>query len=125
MGLKQRLRARSAGGRDTFLRSLISNAAAGSDLDHAPEKELCAIASPFLACGHSGWGVRRAKPAAHGSVSAPWPCSSAGRAHCREVFVWLRALEGLDAGKGAVLGDLVQFPSVPLMVGKLLSIPTL
>lgn len=39
--------------------------------------------------------------------------------------MWLRALEGTDAGKGAVLGDLVQFPSVPLTVGKLLSIPTL
>ena len=36
----------------------------------------------------------------------------------------LCALEGTDAGKGAVPGDLVQLPSMPLIVGKLLSIPT-
>lgn len=42
----------------------------------------------------------------------------------RGVFVWLHTLEGTDAGKGAVLRDLVQFPSVPLIIGKLLSIPT-
>lgn len=36
----------------------------------------------------------------------------------RGVFVWLCALEGTDAGEGAVLGDLVQFPSVPPVAGK-------
>lgn len=82
MGLEQCLRARSAGGRDTFLCSLISNATAGSDLDHAPEKEPCAISSPFLACGRCGWGVRRAKPAARVRLSP-----------VAVQFCWARALQ--------------------------------
>lgn len=53
--------------------------------------------------------------AALSPVSGQGCCSQGG----------LCALEGTNAGKGAVLGDLLQVPSVPLITGKLLSIPTL
>lgn len=58
-------------------------------------------------------GVQHRKPAAivpvglsHVSVKLCWV-----HALQRGAFVWLCALEGTAAGKGAVLGDLVQFPS--------------
>lgn len=69
-------------------------------------------------------GVQHRKPAVRVRLSPVSVQLCWVHALQRGVFVWLRALEGADAGKGAVLGDLVQFPSVPLIVGKLLSIPT-
>lgn len=82
-------------------------------LDRAPEKELWGTSSPFIpAQGCSGSGLL--------SVQGCW-------AHSLQpwVFVCPPALEGTDAGKGAVLGDLVEVPSVPLITGKLLSISML
>lgn len=65
-------------------------------------------------------GVQHRKPAA--IVPVGLSCMSVKlcwvHALQRGAFVWLCALEGTDAGKGAVLGDLVQFPSVPLIAGK-------
>lgn len=67
---------------------------------------------------------------AHSSVGMFW-VGAALRAGCCPhslqpgLFGWLCALEGSKAGKENVLGDLVQVPSVPLITGKLLSIPTL
>lgn len=82
-------------------------------LDHAPEKQLCGISSPFIpAQGCPGWGLLSVQGAGHTLCSLG-------------LFVWLPALEGTNAGKGAMLGDLVQVSSVPLITGKLLSIPTL
>lgn len=70
------------------------------------------------------WGVQHRKAAVWARLSPVAVRLCWVHAQQRAVLAWLRALGGGDAGKGAVLGDLVQFPSVPLIVGKLLSIPT-
>lgn len=77
--------------------------------------------SPFLAQGQSAGGAARRG----GCVGSSQPCVAAVVLGSAERCVCAAWCSGeTDAGKEAVLRDWLQFPSVPLMAGKLLGVPT-